>query len=145
MAEVFAENGTVTKNFDVERNWEFFRWLTQTGMLDRIFVAKEIKQYFCEHASGLEPSEHSRVERPPEALARGGDASSSNVNVTRSNDSLRVEILRRLRFWPGHDNHFHLRLKCPSADPKCVSAKELPAGSGCEQIAEALSENEVGC
>jgi penicillin-insensitive murein DD-endopeptidase len=40
--------------------------------------------------------------------------------------------LYRLRSWWGHDDHFHVRLKCPGGDPQCREQDALdPANNGC--------------
>lgn len=41
-----------------------------------------------------------------------------------------TEWLRRLRPWEGHDDHIHVRLKCPAGDP-CVEQEAPPVGDGC--------------
>jgi penicillin-insensitive murein endopeptidase len=44
--------------------------------------------------------------------------------------------LRRLRPWEGHDDHIHVRLKCPPGDP-CVEQDPPPEGDGCgDELAE---------
>lgn len=40
--------------------------------------------------------------------------------------------LRRLRPWRGHDEHFHVRLRCPANSPACVDGPPLPPGDGCD-------------
>ncbi len=39
--------------------------------------------------------------------------------------------LQKLRPWWGHDDHFHLRLHCPSGETTCQDQDPLPAGDGC--------------
>lgn len=41
--------------------------------------------------------------------------------------------LGRLRPWWGHQDHFHVRLQCPSDSPACQRQKALPVGDGCDQ------------
>lgn len=41
--------------------------------------------------------------------------------------------LRKLRPWWGHDEHFHVRLRCPADSPMCETQKPLPPGDGCDQ------------
>ena len=41
-----------------------------------------------------------------------------------------TEWLRRLRPWEGHDDHIHVRLKCPKGDP-CVEQDPPAPGDGC--------------
>jgi penicillin-insensitive murein endopeptidase len=45
--------------------------------------------------------------------------------------SLSAEDQHKLRAWWGHDDHIHVRLKCPADSPKCISQKPIPAGDGC--------------
>ncbi|MDD1612460.1 MAG: penicillin-insensitive murein endopeptidase, partial [Methylococcaceae bacterium] len=40
--------------------------------------------------------------------------------------------LRKIRPWWKHDDHFHVRLKCPKASPYCEGQEPLPAGDGCD-------------
>jgi penicillin-insensitive murein endopeptidase len=39
--------------------------------------------------------------------------------------------LRRIRPWWGHDDHFHLRLRCPQGEPECLDQPAPPPGDGC--------------
>jgi penicillin-insensitive murein DD-endopeptidase len=39
--------------------------------------------------------------------------------------------LQKLRPWWGHDDHFHVRLRCPAGDDACQDQEPLPAGQGC--------------
>ncbi len=39
--------------------------------------------------------------------------------------------LAKLRPWWGHDEHFHVRLACPSDSPDCQIQKPFPEGDGC--------------
>jgi penicillin-insensitive murein endopeptidase len=40
--------------------------------------------------------------------------------------------LRKIRPWWKHDDHFHVRLKCPLDSPYCEKQEPLPAGDGCD-------------
>jgi len=40
--------------------------------------------------------------------------------------------LRKIRPWWKHDDHFHVRLKCPNNNPNCIGQTALPAGDGCD-------------
>jgi penicillin-insensitive murein endopeptidase len=39
--------------------------------------------------------------------------------------------LQKLRPWWGHDDHFHVRLRCPTGESGCQDQDPLPAGNGC--------------
>jgi penicillin-insensitive murein endopeptidase len=40
--------------------------------------------------------------------------------------------LRKIRPWWGHDDHFHVRLRCPAGDGACVDDAPPPPGDGCD-------------
>ncbi|MBC7427416.1 MAG: penicillin-insensitive murein endopeptidase [Bacteriovorax sp.] len=44
---------------------------------------------------------------------------------------LTSEEQHKMRAWWGHDDHIHVRLKCPSDSPSCESQKPVPEGTGC--------------
>ena len=39
--------------------------------------------------------------------------------------------LHKIRPWWGHDEHFHVRLRCPPDSPDCRSQASIPPGAGC--------------
>ena len=43
-----------------------------------------------------------------------------------------AEWLRKIRPWWKHDDHFHVRLRCPANSPDCQHQEPLPAGDGCD-------------
>ena len=40
--------------------------------------------------------------------------------------------LRKIRPWWRHDDHFHVRLKCPLNNKNCTGQEPLPASDGCD-------------
>jgi penicillin-insensitive murein endopeptidase len=44
--------------------------------------------------------------------------------------------LRRLSPWWGHDDHFHVRLRCPAGSPSCEPQAPVPEGDGCNPALE---------
>ena len=42
------------------------------------------------------------------------------------------EWLRKIRPWWKHDDHFHVRLRCPKDSPNCEHQEPLAAGDGCD-------------
>lgn len=40
--------------------------------------------------------------------------------------------LRKIRPWWGHDDHFHVRLKCPLHNTHCTGQEPLPENDGCD-------------
>jgi len=49
-------------------------------------------------------------------------------------NSSEKEWLHKLRPWPGHDEHFHVRLACPLHSPQCMHQDSVPPGDGCDEI-----------
>lgn len=46
--------------------------------------------------------------------------------------------LRKIRHWPGHDDHMHVRLACPAGSRECVDQGPLPPGEGCGAELDAI-------
>ncbi len=42
------------------------------------------------------------------------------------------EWLRKIRPWWKHDDHFHVRLRCPKNNSYCQDQEPLPRGNGCD-------------
>jgi len=99
--ENFVIKNILSPNFDMERNLFIFKSLVSTNKVNRIFVDQVIKNAICEHVIKIGQRELYR------------------------------ETLRRLRHWPNHLNHFHLRLVCPSDSSKCEEQTPPPDGDGC--------------
>jgi penicillin-insensitive murein endopeptidase len=51
--------------------------------------------------------------------------------LCRNAKSTNRDWLARIRPWFGHDEHFHVRLKCPADSPDCEAQKPVPEGDGC--------------
>ena len=101
----------VTAAFDMARNWWLAGRLAMTPGVDRIFVAAEVKGAFC-------------------ALTNPDDWGTQ-----------RSAVLRRLRPWFGHRDHFHVRMACPRGEPFCFSkVGDLPPGDGCHEVAAWLAD-----
>jgi penicillin-insensitive murein endopeptidase len=49
--------------------------------------------------------------------------------------------LHKVRPWPGHDDHLHVRLSCPPGSRTCVDQPPLPDGEGCDaaELAQAFA------
>ncbi|HEX6240339.1 MAG TPA: penicillin-insensitive murein endopeptidase [Polyangiales bacterium] len=48
-------------------------------------------------------------------------------------------FLAKLRPWWGHDEHFHVRLACPTDSPECEPQSPLSEGDGCAEAEAWLS------
>jgi len=110
--EVFVRNGRVTENFDIERNWEFFRSLVRSSQVQRIFVDPAIKRLYCV------------LFEETRAVALNGIDERFGA----------AEVLRRLRPYPNHDDHSHIRLYCQTGNEQCVPQEEVVAGTGCSDL-----------
>lgn len=96
-----------TPNFAFARNWRFVKALFSTGRINRIFIDQNLKNAICKYTQEI------------------GEFTAS------------TEILRKLRHWPAHSNHMHVRITCPKNSPTCVAQEAPPAGNGCFESAEA--------
>lgn len=110
--ESFVVNGKVSPNFDVERNWQLFSLLVETGRINRIFVDPVIKRFYC--------ARH-RIEEQ-------GEQEDQN-NAYSSRDQ---RVLHHLRPLANHDDHTHVRLTCPEESTQCIAQEPIPAGAGCK-------------
>jgi penicillin-insensitive murein endopeptidase len=99
--EEFVLKGSVSKNFDLERNWAALKLFSRLGELNRVFMDVEIKRALCKYAE-------SHGELKAEA-----------------------ETLRALRPWPNHANHMHVRIHCPRGNSRCLAQEAPPPGPGC--------------
>ena len=70
-------------------------------------------------------------------------ASHPNVDRIFVNPNIKQELckhrdnssdlwLRKIRPWWKHDDHFHVRLKCPDNSPHCQRQEPVPEGDGCD-------------
>ncbi len=97
-------NGAVTANFDIDANWKFIQILATTNRIDRIFADQHIKREFCRYA------------------------------VAKGMREEWKETLRKLRHWPNHQDHMHVRLTCPPNSGKCKPIPPIPDGDGCDSL-----------
>lgn len=75
-------------------------------------------------------------ERVLEAAARMPEVDRIFVNPSVKRqlclNATRRDWLRKIRPWWKHDDHFHVRLKCPANNRQCVNQEPLPPGEGCD-------------
>lgn len=94
-------------NWMLEQQWKLFKNVVDTQLVDRIFIHKVLKKALC-------------------------DLAIKNDELHRDrNDGLAQETLRRLIPDADHHNHFHIRVKCSSAQVRCRQMAEPAQGSGC--------------
>ena len=61
------------------------------------------------------------------------------VNAAIKKELCRVEgkndrsWMSKVRPWYGHDDHMHVRLKCPADSPNCEAQPAVPGGDGCDK------------
>ena len=51
---------------------------------------------------------------------------------THGADAVNAEWLRKLRPWYAHDDHLHVRLKCPADSADCKKQDPISEGAGCD-------------
>ncbi|MBS1970825.1 MAG: penicillin-insensitive murein endopeptidase [Bdellovibrionales bacterium] len=104
-----VESSKVVRSFMEDEQWTLFKSLVEQNIVAFIFVDPVIKKDLCAFAT------------------RSGDFKSGDTT------SVAFRTLRSLNTSaPGHDNHFHLRLKCSEGQPRCRQ-QPLPSGTstGC--------------
>jgi murein endopeptidase len=89
-------------NLNYSKLWTLAVSFVGTGKVQRILTDAAIKKKLCAY---------SKTSDTPEPL--------------------RSEVLMRLRPWPGHTDHLHIRFYCDEIDKLCVPQTEPPKGSGC--------------
>ena len=98
--EVVDSKSQLAEDFDLERNFAYFKLLVETGYVNRIFVDKAVKLAMCQWAEKNKQMDQSK------------------------------EVLTHLRPYKGHDDHFHLRLKCSPYYSRCRN-QTAPTELGC--------------
>ena len=93
--------------FMAAEQWALFKAMVAQGNVDRIFIHSALKKELCKVA------------------VRNGDLKES------ATDGVAFETLRVLRPESNHDNHFHLRLKCSTAQPRCRQMAPPTKTTGC--------------
>jgi penicillin-insensitive murein endopeptidase len=96
------EDGSVSGNFDVERNWELFKALHKHGRVTRVFIHPALKQSICRYARSI------------------GEISSG------------ASVLRSLSPEVTHTDHFHVRLQCPADARGCRNMPPKSGPTGCQ-------------
>jgi len=91
-------NGSVSSNFDLERNWELMKTLHRHGSVQLIFVDQKLKDAMVD-------------------LARQKGEYNSNLKVINS-----------LRHSSNHEDHMHVRLNCPATARGCHSTTKKKGG-----------------
>ena len=89
-----------SKTVDVERSWEFVRALLDTQQIEFIFMDWTIQRELYKHAlsTGVDKGELDRIFQYP------------------AKRRVRTGIIRWAK---GHDDHIHVRFKCPKGDTLC--------------------------
>jgi murein endopeptidase len=103
----------LSDDFDRSLHWKFFKSV-MTYYHDKVYfilVHPSVKQAMCTEA------------------AKAGD-----LVKGKEIDPIVFHTLRRLVPERGHYNHFHVRLKCPNKDERCVQTKrDLAVSVGCSR------------
>jgi len=100
-ADPMVINGKLSPNFDVERNWELMKALHRHGNVQKIFVDQVLKNELCKYAK------------------------------SKNDYAKNIQVLRSLRHEKNHEDHMHVRIRCPKNATKCVNLPDPPAGAGC--------------
>lgn len=99
--------GKVNAALLISPQWKLMKMAFATNMVDGIFVDAAVKKALCEEA------------RRSQDYKNGED------------DSPGAEVLKRIQAWPGHGNHFHVRIRCSSDQPRCKRVQLSVRNIGC--------------
>lgn len=100
--DIVTGSGGLIKDHQMSETWGQFKAVWDMGVTDRIFIGATVKRHVCKYAKKQEGE-----------FAKYG------------------QLLRHMRPTPGHDNHYHLRIKCTPNQPRCRMIGPPPAGTGC--------------
>ncbi|MFA6238090.1 MAG: penicillin-insensitive murein endopeptidase [Bacteriovorax sp.] len=100
-ADPMVIKGKVSPNFDLERNWELVKALHRHGDVQKIFIDVVLKNSLCSHAK--------------------------KIDEYKSHQ----QVLRSLRHETNHQDHLHVRIRCPKVAKKCRNQPEPPKETGC--------------
>ena len=96
-------SGRISTDFNLEASWALVRAAVRSHLVQRIFLAPEIKRLFCQHAT-----ERGELETEAETLWR----------------------LTPLR---NHHDHLHVRLYCPAGATHCRNMPDPAPHLGCDE------------
>jgi penicillin-insensitive murein endopeptidase len=99
---VLSDGSAVDPQRFGEADEQLLRLAAEDPAVDRIFVHWTIKRALCDAFAGAEGAVRDR------------------------------RWLGRIRPWYGHDDHFHVRLRCPAGSSACVQQPAVPPGDGCD-------------
>ncbi|MFL5785236.1 MAG: penicillin-insensitive murein endopeptidase [Bacteriovoracaceae bacterium] len=97
-ASMLNGDGSVSSNFDVERNWELMKSLNSHGKINMIFIDRNLSARLIEYARET------------------GDYNSNRA------------LIQKFHHVDGHDDHLHVRLMCPASAKSCHSTTVKKAG-----------------
>lgn len=101
-APMVNKDGSLSENFDVERNWELMKSLFKNGHVARIFIDEKIKQALCQYAN--------------------------SKNELREY----ATVLRNMKHEDNHADHLHVRMQCPAGQRRCQGSHPETSGpTGC--------------
>lgn len=105
---VIDSQGRAKSNFDMRKTWQFLRVVAHQKIIDdgtgrpvtvlnRVFMGRNVKKALCEWAK-----REKLLDNPAD-----------------------VDIMRRIRETPNHDDHMHVRLKCSPYYRDCQDQQEV--------------------
>ena len=113
-------------------------------MPDRILSKKEREDISATHLVAKDGLEVSKEWTAADAAFVRTAAEQPDVERVLVNAAIKKEMCKiegkhhyawmaKLRPWYGHDDHIHVRLKCPADSPHCRHQPSVPGSDGCEK------------
>ncbi|MCE3010289.1 MAG: penicillin-insensitive murein endopeptidase [Proteobacteria bacterium] len=102
-----VEKGRVNAAFRAQDQWDLIKRAFSTGAVEMMFVDPAIKSALCKTAKATRDL------------------------VDSKDRGVGYQILRRLKPYPMHHHHFHVRIRCSEDQPRCLQDSYYFADSGC--------------
>lgn len=99
-----ATTNGITDTVYKEEQWTIFKRVVSSGVVSQIFVNVQVKRAFCQYAKEIDEYDSG------------------------------LQTLRRLSIWPKHHDHWHLRLKCPTNNPRCRDNEDPANSQNCPTV-----------
>ena len=97
----------------------------------RVFVHPRIKRELCDQAAGS-----AQAAADPKNKTSGETSDRKKASKDKDPPAARDwSWLRTVRPWWGHNDHLHVRLKCPTESTTCEAQEVMAPGDGCNEVA----------
>jgi penicillin-insensitive murein DD-endopeptidase len=109
----------------------------------RVFVHPRIKRELCDQAAASAQAATQEKKAAAQDTEKTAAAKKKTVSAKDAKKAKEAEKaaakdwswLRIVRPWWGHNDHLHVRLKCPADSTTCEAQEAMSPGDGCSELA----------